>query len=404
MSTAQNTLKLEAQTRTDWTGTDHATSPDHLKIDVFSSPRPIRADWIGLEPDTKLPFVTYAWAEAWFGSVCTAQGQQPYIVVGRDLDGAVQFILPFLLERRGPFRVLKWPGSGHCSYQCGLFSRALRNRLWTVGCNAFWQNVLGNLKGVDAIAAYGLPELADEQDNPMHALPWLDTGCSGRSFKLDGDWQALHEAKCNAKIRRNERRCERRLAELGEVRFRIGRTTEQKLKLIDTLLDQKSAQLHAEGLPDFTSEPGVRSFYRRLAKSPHWPEGSEFFIASLELDGLPVAVNLGLVNGTVLHGLILSMAEGNAARFGPGQLLLRQTFEHYCGSDVETIDMGVGDGAWKEKWGDQLVGRRDVIVPLTLRGRLFSTSLRAMFRVKSKIKNTPALWRLFSRYRRLLHC
>ena len=357
-----------------------------------------------LEADGSVPFTNYAWAEAWFETVASARNQQAVILLGRARDGRPSYILPFVLERRGPFSVLLWPGGTHCAYQCGLFSRACRAQIKRDGAAAFWKQVFAALPKADAIAAYGLPGLEAERDNPLGALPAVNASCVSYRFDLDQSWPELYKAKCSSRQRSDDRRCERRLSEVGAVRFVIGETDDERLRLIDTLLDQKSVQLKASGAPDFTSGRGVRDFYRRLATSRHWSAGSQVFLSALEVDGATAAVNLGIVKDETFHGLVLSMAEGETARFGPGRQLLKRTIEHFCGQGLQAFDLGGGEESGKLKWADRSVSRHDVLVPLTVRGRAFVLCMRAFFATKTSIKQSPAMWRLFSRFRKYLGC
>lgn len=404
MLSAQHTLGLDAREPIAHPSNQAETTATGWRVEVFDAPQPLKADWLALERDATVPFTSYAWAEAWYETVARARGHLPVIVVGRTADGRAAYILPFVLERRGPFAVLLWPGGTHCAYQCGLFSRACREDVARHGAQAFWNEVFAHLPEVDAIAAYGLPGFEEERDNPLHALPAVDASCVSYRLDTTAGWPRVYQTKSTSRQRSEDRRCERRLNELGDVRFTVAETPEERERLVTTLLDQKSVQLHAHGAPDFTSGDGVRQFYGRLATSPYWADGSQPYMSVIEVDGRPAAINLGLIKDDTFHGLVLSMAEGGAARFGPGRQLLNRTLEQLCGRGLRTVDMGAGEESHKLKWADTSVPRRDVLVALTPRGRVFVAIMRAMFAAKTAIKRSPTLWRLFSRYRRYLGC
>jgi len=404
MRTSDGTLFLDAARPFDRTDDGGTRVRGQVSVSWGSDPAEIKADWLALEAGEPLPFSDYAWAEAWYGRLDRDGADMPVIVIGRGPHGEPYFILPFVLEQRGPFRVLLWPGGTHSGYQHGLFSDACRTHIKNVGAPVFWARVWADLPDADAVAAYGVPETDVAEDHPLAHLPRFGCGCAGHRFALMPDWTALYEAKCNAKMRRNDRRCERRLEEIGEVTFQVARSADERRHLIDVMLEQKSAQLNEMGAPDFTAAPGIARFYHRLATSGEWGRGSEVFIAALELDGDPVAVNLALIKDGCAHGMILSMTNGDVEKFGPGRLLLRRSLAHFCGIGLRSMDLGAGDDPYKMHWADETVRRCDVIVPLTVRGRLFVLGLRTLFAAKARIKNTPVLWRLFSRYRRFLFC
>ena len=322
-------------------------------VERVDAPDLVRREWMQLEKDTDVPSATYAWAEAWIATAARARNQKAVILLGREPDGRPAFLLPFVRERRGPFTVLVWPGGTHCAYNAGLFSRSCRERVAQDGAQALWSSAFACLPDVDAIAAYGLPVLEEELDNPLTALPSIDAGCSSHRFGLDDDWETLYHAKCSARLRRNDRRCERRLLELGTARIEVAASPQARAALADTALAQKSNQLAAYGAPDFTQDPGTEAFYRRLSLSPHWREGTDLIVASLDIDERPVAVNLGLVSGDTFHGLIQSMETGGVARFSPGRQLLRSVAEHLCHRGVQWFDLGAGASPDKQVWAGQ---------------------------------------------------
>ena len=404
MFSAQDALKFDAKGAYVPQSSRAADIVGAHRIEAFNSPRQLRQEWLTLEAAESVPFVSYAWAEAWYATVAAAQNQEPVIIFGSAADGTPEFLLPFVLENRGPFSVLLWPGGTHCAYQCGLFSPSCRDRIRMNGADRFWNEVFACLPNADAIAAYGLPGLETERNNPLRALPAIDASCVSYRFELREDWMALYQEKCSSRLRSDDRRCERRFKEMGDVHFVVAETDYERLRLVETLLDQKSVQLQGNGAPDFTSGKGVRDFYRRLVTSQHWSAGSQVFVSALEINGDPAAINLGIIKDGAFHGLVLSMAEGETARFGPGRQLLKRTIEHFCGHGFHTFDMGAGDESNKLKWADRSVARHDVLVPLTLRGRIFVQGMRAFFAAKTTIKHSPAMWQLFSRYRKYLGC
>lgn len=362
-------------------------------VEVHASPEAVRADWLALEQDAALPFSSYAWAEAWFSTVASERGERPFVVLGRDAQGGTGFLLPFVMERRGPLRVLSWPGATHCAYHAGLFSPLCRRQVAERGGKAFWTGVLAALSEADALLGYGLPVLAHEQDNPLSMLPSIETGCNAYRLELQGGWEHVYARRCGARLQHDNRRCERRLAELGDVRFRIAETPHDRLQLVETLLDHKSSQLCEAGAPDFTAQPGVRAFYRKLVNSPQWRLDARVMITALEIDGRPVAINLGLVKDATYHGLIQAMPDGKAARFAPGRQLLKRCIEHACNEGLATFDLGAGDNRGKHRWSETAVQRHDILVGITLRGKVFILAMKAILRAKCHVKNSPALWR-----------
>src|SRR5262245_5686089 len=67
-------------------------------------------------------FQTFEWLTKWRQHVGNLRGTRPAIVLGRDANGALLFILPLAIETQGPIRGLTWLGSGLCDYNAPLLA------------------------------------------------------------------------------------------------------------------------------------------------------------------------------------------------------------------------------------------------------------------------------------------
>ena len=375
-----------------------------LRIRAVSRAEEAASAWDRLRSCARVPFSNPAWARAWYDAHRDAPNVSPLIVVGEAANGEPLFLLPLTQERRGPFTVLVWPGGTHSAYHCGLFSPACRALVTAETAKAFWARVFAELPPADALALYGLPAFEMEQRNPLAHLPVFQCGCASYRMALTPDWEALYASKANAKMRRNDRRCERHLAGLGTLAFRVAPTREERRHMLDCLIAQKSARFAQLGVPNFFDKPHVRSFYEHLIDHGDQDGPNAVMMCALALDEEIIAVNLGMRQGASYHGMVVSMTDGAAERYGPGRLLLRHFVEHLSREGFDTLDFGVGDEPYKDIWSDETVARGDVLVPLNARGWVFVSALKLFLKTKAAIKQSPLLWPLFSRYRRFLGC
>ncbi len=375
-----------------------------LRIATASRPEAVAAEWKQLEASAAVPFASYAWARAWYRSRQYDRDARPLIVLGRAVNGDPMFLLPLVRERRGPFTVLAWPGGKHAAYHGGLFSPECRALVTPQNARQFWDRVRAVLPPSDALAAYGLPAFEIERGNPLGYLPLFNSGCTAYRTALSPDWPTLYSARASAKMRSNDRRCERRLAEHGAVRFHVAQTQAERRRLLDSLIAQKSARFAQLGVPNFFEDPSILGFYQRLADCDDWQGAQSLYLSALELDDVPIAVNLGITQGTCFYGMVLSMAIGEAERFGPGRILLRRSMEHLCGEGFTHYDFGVGEDSYKHLWCEEAIERPDVLVAFNPKGWAFILGLKLLLKTKAGIKQSPLLWRLASRYRRYLGC
>jgi CelD/BcsL family acetyltransferase involved in cellulose biosynthesis len=383
---------------------DVASDLDGITITVTDRIETVAAEWKTLEAQAALPFCDFAWCRAWYDAHRVDRSALPVIALGTDASGEPLFLLPLALERRGPFRVLVWPGGTHSAYQCGLFSESCRRLVTEENAKLFWSKIFERLPRTDALAGYGLPQFELERGNPLAHLPSSKCGCFSYNMALSDDWETLYGSKVTSKKRSNDRRCERRMAELGSLRFRIAVTAAERRGLLDVLMAQKAKRFDELGTPNIFDAPDVRAFYRHLIDGRDWHHDRSVFLSAIQLEGEVIAVNLGLTQGKSFHGLLLSMASGDIERFGPGRMLLRRSMEHLCRHGFTQFDFGVGEDPYKDLWFDEAVERRDVLVPFSLKGRVFIAGLSMFLKSKAAIKQTPVLWNVFSRLRRYVGC
>ncbi|MGI9381871.1 MAG: GNAT family N-acetyltransferase, partial [Methyloligellaceae bacterium] len=204
------------------------TTLDGLFVATASRPEDVASEWGQLEKFGSVPFSNSAWVNAWYEAHRDDPNVSPLIVVGKAASGEPHFLLPLVRERRGPFTVIVWPGGTHSAYHCGLFSPECRALVTPDNAKIFWARVFGALPRADALALYGLPSFEIERRNPLSYLPLLECGCASYRLALSQDWDALYTSKTSAKMRSNDRRSERRLAQHGALRFRVAQTREER--------------------------------------------------------------------------------------------------------------------------------------------------------------------------------
>ena len=373
-----------------------------LSITVFSSPEEAEADWIFLESFASVPFADRAWSQTWYRGHADDPDVQPVLVGGRDQDGKPLFLLPLVCEWRGPFKVLAWAGATHSAYHCGLFTPECRRQVTSANAKAFWKKVFAKLKGYDALVAFGLPSFEIATNNPLSKLFMQECCSSSNRMLLQEDWDELYLAKTKSKSRNRDRRRERQLAECGTVHYNVAETSEERQKLLAALIAQKSERFEEQGVANFFEDSSIRAFYEEIIESENWDESRSVFLSAVEVDGEPIAVNLGIIQESTFHGMVLSMSGGEFERLSPGRILLVRTMEHLCRKGLKVLDFGVGADQYKDSWCDEAIDRANVLVPLNTKGQLYISGLKLFLRGKDSIKQSPRLWSLFSRCRRVL--
>jgi len=272
-----------------------------------------------------------------------------------------------------------------------LFSPHCRHKINSGNAGKFWRTVFSALSGVDAIAIDGLRDAEIAQNNPLGFLPRIDSSNPSYEVSLTGDWETFYQSKTSRKARSNVRRCEKRLTEQGNLRIVTGKRKSDNLELLHALLIQKADQFKVRKIINPYEKENITSFYERLVQCGQDDENQSLEIRALFLDDTPLAVNLGIIQKNVFHGLIMSMVDGPLARFSPGRILLLRTMRHMSETGIEKIDFGIGQANYKEGLVDQAVTLHHVLVPLNLKGRVFVFGSRRAAAIKAFIKSSDML-------------
>jgi CelD/BcsL family acetyltransferase involved in cellulose biosynthesis len=347
----------------------------------------IATEWKQLGDQANDPFSCYAWASAWYDAHAPKDAF-PVIVIGRTYDNQPLFLLPMILRKIGPFKVLMRPGSKHSAYFGGLFSAECRKLVTKENAGQFWKSVFSTIPDADVIAIDGVAEAELEHGNPMRYLPLLKSGNSSFRMPVAVDWAEQYLKSTNSKARSNDRRCKKRLAELGKLEYRVAANNEERRMMLRSLMAQKSQQFKNQKVPNPFESPSVQAFYEMLIDKYDNQNTDAFFVSALLLDGEPVAVNFGILHHQVLHGLIMTMKQGEFKRYAPGRLLLLETNQYLAEKGIRTHDFGAGEFEYKNTWCEKDITRYNVVASTGIKGRLLVLALGWASRIKGTIKRS----------------
>ncbi|MEZ5873706.1 MAG: GNAT family N-acetyltransferase [Hyphomicrobiales bacterium] len=326
---------------------------------------------------------TYDWAHAWTRHMLGADGREPAIVIGYGPDGTPLFLWPFETASEFGIRVLKWLGQDHANYNMGLFTSQAARALTGSDLSRLLREA-GRQAGVAAAIFDAQPLTWDGIANPFAKISHQRAPNSGYAVRL-GDFATLYADQFSKRSRHTLERKERRLREMGAVKFGWAETQDEKLTLIDTFFAQKARQLAAMGVKNIFDER-ARAFYRDLALLDD-DNPSRLRLGYVMLDGAVLAT----FNGTVCHdrlGLALSsLAEGDVQRQSPGALLLRHQIEEASNQGLAFYDLGVGQARHKDEWCNVVQELFDSFIAFKPQVLLVTLPLAASARAKRLIKS-----------------
>ncbi|MDP2408686.1 MAG: GNAT family N-acetyltransferase [Pseudolabrys sp.] len=378
-------------------------SPGDVALSIHEDLSETEAAWRAFEAHADgTVFQSFDWLAYWQRHVGALEQTRPAIVVGRDVAGDILFLLPLALRPRGFFRELTWLGSDLCDYNGPLLAADFSARLTRDRFRAVWDDIAQRLQAHPrlyhhVVSLTKMPLQVGAQPNPMLALPVTAHPSGAYLTRLDGDWETFYTAKRSPSTRRRDRTKRKRLGDLGAVHLVEPSDPADKRATIDTLMVQKARAFAHMGVGNLFARPGYSDFYRALADDP--ANRSFVHVSRLDVGATPAAINLGLSFRGRYYHLLASYDDGEVSRFGPGSAHLHELMRLAIERGLSVFDFTIGDEPYKRDWSDTELTLFDHIAAANWRGVPVVWAQVGKQQIKRAIKQTPALWSLFSKTR-----
>ncbi len=151
----------------------HPSSGSGVNVHVYGDLDVVEQDWKTFERYAdRTEFQTFDRLAAWQGSIGARRGTIPAIVLGRDGDGQLLFMLQFAIETGGWVRRLTWLGWQLCEHNAPLLAEHFSDRMSAERFALAWSDVIELLHAnprlrFDLIDLQKMPESIGAQRNPF---------------------------------------------------------------------------------------------------------------------------------------------------------------------------------------------------------------------------------------------
>jgi CelD/BcsL family acetyltransferase involved in cellulose biosynthesis len=365
---------------------------------------PLKDTWQKLESEgVSYAFQNYHWIDNWLRTTKEGENIQACPVVLETHQGEALLILPLGIQTIGRTKCLIWLGGEFADYQTALFSNAVFDQLSNKDFKMLWKSICAAFHDIDAIALERQPAMLNGVENPFLFRGSKPHPCSAHSAMLNCSLTEFVNGKRSRSWRKKERRCERRLAEIGRVHFKVAQTESDMQEMLDTLIHQKSASYKIVGARDPLSSYGYDRFVRRLTTNTL--ANGFTHLCGLYVGERLAATAWGLVYQNRYYYLLPAYERDELSRYSPGNLLLRHVFEWCMDNGIEVFDFTAGDENYKTHWSDKSLTLHDYFSASSLRGLIYVSQVHFKRSAKRLIKNSPRLFsaakqlRLFWNYR-----
>lgn len=359
-----------------------------LGFSVYRDAEELREAWLELAQFANDPYSCFAWCQSWYKAAKEHNTGTPLIVVGRSPGGRIEMLLPLFLERKAGMQLVTRPARRISGDFGGIFRPELRASVNEQNASAFWSKVCKAIPG-DVLVLNGVSSDEIERKNPLGFLYRHQSRIDGFHTALSGDWEKQYEEMFSSKIRRNDRRCGRRMSEEGEVVYEVVAGVQAQGAALKALLDQKIEQLEQAGQPHHYRDATVSAFYKNLPELMQESPDEEFLFVALKYDGRVIATNFGVRKGERHYGMMTSMND-DMRKFSPGRLVMLETAKFLTERGCSFYDFGNGEYQYKQYWCTGKRSRYTVLAPLSWKGRIVVLGIKIAIRRNNKKEEREA--------------
>jgi CelD/BcsL family acetyltransferase involved in cellulose biosynthesis len=289
------------------------------------------------------PFHRPGWFAAWWG----AFGAGRMEILAARTDGRLTGVAVVSRRRGALVSASNWhtPMFGLVAEDeraAGELARGLLRRTWHSLTVRFLDEQDGLTEPALARAAHGRL-----RRRILERSPYVDTA---------GDWES-YEASLDPRRRRELRRRQRRLAELGRPSFEVHDGSRELDRLLEEGMSVEGSGWKDERGTAIRARPETRRFYRDVAS---WAAGRGWLVLGfLRLDGRPVAFDF-CVEHAGTHYLLKTGYDPAYRHLAPGMLLRAEMIRRAHQSPVSTYDFLGDANDWKLAWTDRVHERREL--------------------------------------------
>ncbi|HEX3993846.1 MAG TPA: GNAT family N-acetyltransferase [Acetobacteraceae bacterium] len=356
----------------------HSAAQNSFKAALIGRER-FDIDWPSIADDRDVRMYVYQSREflnVWMNTIGRASGIECSFVVVKDRDGQPVLYLPFAVETKFNVRFLRFMDCGVADYNAPIVHAG--RKLTQQEFHAIWPEILALLPDFDVVDLKKIASDASGALNPLTYLACSPHSESGHVLRLvrSPDGNGAPSTSLKQKLGRELRK----LGETHAVEFIVNPTGPTAEEFIKKLFDLKRQKYQETDTADFLDVPGVADFYRQIASPQQL--GKIGHLSALVVDNVPVSAHLGFIGRDRFY-YIMPAYDAAYARHRPGHLLLNYLVDQTTKQGFETLDLGVGDEAYKISWATGRVALYDHQYAMTAAGHVYLQMRRIRRFVKS---------------------
>ncbi|GJE33487.1 hypothetical protein GCM10007888_53960 [Methylobacterium oxalidis] len=373
-----------------------------MRAEIWSDLGSVEALWRGLESGPgclATPYQRFDWVAAFLRGGAAPGALR--VLVLRDAGGRPRLLMPLAVTRERGVRVARVVGATHANYHLPLFASREAAAVPTEDLLDLLVRA-GSSAGIDLYILAHQPRTWDGAVNPL-AVGARRGANDAYGLMLGPDPEATVRRVFSADARKKLRAKEKRLAEaVGPLDYRCAGTADEAEAFLAAFYAQKAVRFASQGIADPYAQMPIRRFLAAASDPGASAPAMEVHALVARRSGRVLAVFGGAVDAGRFSGMMTAFdGDPEIARCSPGDLLLHHLVRDQTARGRRAFDLGVGEARYKSSICDETIELAELVLPVTLRGRLYGLAAAADTGLRAQIKRDPRLWSFARRLRRL---
>jgi len=316
-------------------------------------------------------FQSWQWCYTWFQTVGVHLNVKVLI---QELEGVG--IIPFVLFNKGPFRIASILGGDGADY----LGVCLKDQL-----QANIHELLDNLYSYWKYDLFYGPKVLNDQSCllKLTKIPYAEN-C--HQVNLPESFEQWYIEKIKSKVRNDTKRQEKRLSEIGDLKFVVATDEKMALEITNKMIEQKEQRYREWGAPSIFKKGTYAQFYRELGKTFFlMKDGFQVHISALMLGDHIISTHYGVVGKNRFY-YQLPAFDLKYGKYSPGKIHLTELIKWSCAQRIEVFDFTVGDEGYKKIWCDQETKLYNCFYIKNIRGLSFYLLIKIKEELKKREK------------------
>ena len=336
-------------------------------------------------------FQTYDWNNHWHNMIGEPQNIKPVIVVVKENSKPVA-LFPLTIKNIYFIKILEFSGGILNDYNMPLI-KTQSNFIKQFKTN--WEEIIKILPKYDIRLFRKIPQIYDKKKGYFYKS-WTPN-CMHKAFAMDLPKSTeLLRKRLSKNLISNISRKNRRLSELGNVKFVISQTDLDYKKITEQMIAQKRQRYLQTGVRDVLKCIYIQNFYRQFNSNNS--EELKIHVSALKLGNKIIATHWGVIHNNILYWLMPTHSY-KYQKYSPGRLLIDRLLTWAIENKIESFDFTIGDDQYKKEYCNRESVLYDNLQSNTILGLPFIKIYQLIHYIKTTKKIKRLLMTIVTKYR-----